>query len=151
MLDSIYKRLGRFGMLGTSGLPRKDALITVGQAESLRKFINQLGNGADPNIQRVRRELIDALDDDVVEGGLQTLVDNYKKHNIGNIYEEMETIREQIRNGVAIDIQQVEARIMGLFDKLEELVHNLTSKHNELAEMAGTEVDELERKLRELQ
>ena len=68
MLDSIYKRLGRFGMLGTSGLPRRDAVMTVGQAESLRKFINQLGNGADPNIQRVRRELIDALDDDVVEG-----------------------------------------------------------------------------------
>lgn len=68
IIDSIYKRLGRFGMLGESGLPRDGAVMTVAQAESLRGFINKLGNGADPNIQRVRRELIDALDDDVVEG-----------------------------------------------------------------------------------
>lgn len=68
IVDSIYKRLGRFGMLGESGLPRQGAVMTVGQAESLRGFIGKLGNGADPNIQRVRRELIDALDDDVVEG-----------------------------------------------------------------------------------
>jgi len=68
IVDSIYKRLGRFGMLGESGLPRDGAVMTVAQAESLRGFINKLGNGTDPNIQRVRRELIDALDDDVVEG-----------------------------------------------------------------------------------
>jgi 8-oxo-dGTP pyrophosphatase MutT (NUDIX family)/Txe/YoeB family toxin of Txe-Axe toxin-antitoxin module len=95
--------------------------------------------------------MLDDVDDDVIHGGLQTLIDNYKKHNIGNIYEEMETIREQIRNGVAVDIQQVEARIMSLFDKLEDVVHDLTDKHNSLAQMAGAEVDELERKLRELQ
>lgn len=93
----------------------------------------------------------DALDDDVIHGGVQTLIDNYKRHNIGNIYEEMETIREQIRNGVAIDLQQVEARIMKLFDKLEDVVHNITDKHNQLANSAGTEIDELERKLLTLQ
>lgn len=93
----------------------------------------------------------DSIDDDVLHGGVQTLVENYKRHNIGEIYQEMETIREHIRNGVAIDLQQVEARIMTLFDKLEEVVHTVTEKHNHLAEMAGTEIDELERKLRELQ
>lgn len=93
----------------------------------------------------------DQLPDDALHGGLNELVDNYKRHNIGNIYEEMENIRESIRNGMAVDLQQVEARIMTLFDKLEELVHTLTEKHNSLAEHAGDDVDELERKLRELQ
>lgn len=93
----------------------------------------------------------DEIDDEVLHGGVQTLVDNYKRHNIGNIYEEMETIREHIRNGVAVDLQQVEARIMGLFDKLEEVVHTITEKHNHLAESAGVEIDELERKLLQLQ
>lgn len=92
-----------------------------------------------------------SLSDEFIEGGIGTLIDNYKKHNIGNIYQEMETIREQIRNGMAVDLQQVEARIMSLFDKLENVVHDLTEKHNSLASMAGNEVDELERKLRELQ
>ena len=93
----------------------------------------------------------DALDDDVLHGGVQSLIENYKRHNIGNIYQEMETIREQIRNGMAVDLQQVEARIMKLFDKLEEVVHNVSEKHNHLAQMAGSEIDELESKLRELQ
>jgi len=93
----------------------------------------------------------DAMDDDVVHGGVQSLIENYKRHNIGNIYQEMETIREQIRNGVAVDLQQVETRIMKLFDKLEEVVQTISEKHNNLAEMAGNEIDELESKLRELQ
>lgn len=91
------------------------------------------------------------LPDDAVQGGVHSLIENYKRHNIGNIYQEMETIREQIRNGVAIDLQQVESKVMSLFEKLEDVVHNLTSKHNELAQLAGTEIDELERKLRDLQ
>jgi 8-oxo-dGTP pyrophosphatase MutT (NUDIX family) len=91
------------------------------------------------------------LPDDAIHGGLHNLIENYKRHNVGNIYEEMETIREQIRNGVAVDLQQVEAKILKLFDKLEEVVHTVSSKHNQLAGDAGREMDELERKLRELQ
>ena len=93
----------------------------------------------------------DSLNDDVIEGGVNHLIENYKRHNIGEIYQEMETIREQIRNGNAVDLQQVEARIMTLFDKLEETVHTITEKHNHLAEMAGSEIDEIESKLRALQ
>lgn len=93
----------------------------------------------------------DALDDDVIHGGVQNLIENYKRHNIGNIYQEMETIREQIRNGNAVDLQQVETRIMKLFDKLEETIHTVSDKHNQLAELAGKEIDELEAKLRALQ
>jgi 8-oxo-dGTP pyrophosphatase MutT (NUDIX family) len=91
------------------------------------------------------------LSDDALQGGVSSLIENYKKHNIGNIYQEMETIREQIRNGVAVDLQQVESRIISLFEKLEEVVHTVTQKHNDLADLAGAEIDELERKLRELQ
>src|ERR1035437_7234778 len=93
----------------------------------------------------------DAIPDDVVYGGVQNLIENYKRHNIGNIYQEMETIREQLRNGMAVDLQQVEARIMTLFDKLEEVVHTVSEKHNHLSQMTGSEIDELARKLRELQ
>lgn len=91
------------------------------------------------------------LDDDAIHGGLNELMENYKRHNIGDIYEEMESIREQLRNGMAVDLQQVEGRIMKLFDKLEEIMHELTGKHNTLAESVGKDIDELESKLRELQ
>jgi ADP-ribose pyrophosphatase YjhB (NUDIX family)/Txe/YoeB family toxin of Txe-Axe toxin-antitoxin module len=88
---------------------------------------------------------------DSIEGGLSTLSNDYKKHNIANIYEEMEIIREQMRNGVAIDLQQTEARMMKLFDKLEDTLRNVVDKHNKLTVDAGGEIDELERKLMELQ
>ena len=93
----------------------------------------------------------DSMGDDVVQGGVQSLIENYKRHNIGNIYQEMETIREQMRNGMAVDLQQVEGRIMKLFDRLEEVVHTMSEKHNTLANLAGDDIDELESKLRELQ
>lgn len=95
--------------------------------------------------------LLDDLEDDAIHGGINELVENYKRHNIGNIYQEMETIREQLRNGVAVDLQQVETKIMNLFDKLEDAVHNVTGKHNELVQSVGKDMDELESKLRELQ
>ena len=98
-------------------------------------------------------ELLDdsALDDSVIEGGINHLISDYKRHNIGNIYEEMEHIREQIRNGMAVDLQQVETRILALFEKLEETVHNISGKHNDLASAAGKEIDDIESKLRDLQ
>lgn len=98
-------------------------------------------------------ELLDEskLSDDAIEGGINNLIENYKRHNIGNIYQEMETIREEIRNGVAVDLQQVEARMMKLFDKLESAMHQVVDKHNELGRASGADLDEIENKLRELQ
>ena len=93
----------------------------------------------------------ESLSDDAIHGGLNQLSDNYKKHNLANIYTEMETIRHEIRNGMAVDLQQVEHKIMGLFDKLEEAIHNVTGKHNQLVTDAGSEVEMLENKLKELQ
>ena len=91
------------------------------------------------------------IPDDAIEGGLNTLVDNYKKHNIMNIYQEMETIREEIRNGNAVDLQQVEQKIMKLFDKLESHLLQVVDKHNSLGSEVGDSIDILERKLHELQ
>lgn len=93
----------------------------------------------------------DALSDDAIHGGINELIENYKKHNVGNIYQEMENIREHMRNGVAVDLQQVEAKMMALFDKLEETVENGSKKHNKLVEAVGKDIDELEEKLRTLQ
>lgn len=56
MRESIARRLKRIG----------DQPITIGQAEELRKFIGGLGSGIDPSVRMMRREMIDALDDDVV-------------------------------------------------------------------------------------
>lgn len=68
MRSSIVRRLQRYGMTGESGLPRQGAVMTVGQAEEMRKFIGGLGNATDPNIRRIRAQLVEALDDDVVAG-----------------------------------------------------------------------------------
>ncbi len=91
------------------------------------------------------------LEDDAIHGGLGELIDNYKKHNIADIYQEMENIREEIRHGNAVDLQQTEKKIMKLFDKLEEHMKEVADKHNQLAEEAGADVDMLEEKLRQLQ
>jgi ADP-ribose pyrophosphatase YjhB (NUDIX family) len=93
----------------------------------------------------------ESLSDDAILGGLGVLTDNYKKHNLGNIYSEMQNIREEIRHGMAVDLQQVEHKIMSLFDKLEETIYVVTDKHNELAREAGKELEALEFKLRDLQ
>lgn len=92
-----------------------------------------------------------SLPDDAIFGGLEQLSENYKKHNLANIYTEMENIRKEIRTGNAVDLQQVEDRIMKLFDKLENSVLTIIDKHNQLNEDAGKEIEVLETKLRELQ
>jgi 8-oxo-dGTP pyrophosphatase MutT (NUDIX family) len=91
------------------------------------------------------------LDEAVIEGGLNELIDKYKKHNIVNIYTEMENIREELRHGVTVDIQQVEQRMMKLFDKLESTLLNVVDKHNMLNTDAGRSIDVLEDKLITLQ
>ncbi len=98
-------------------------------------------------------DLLDEKDltDDVIEGGMNTLLDNYKRHNLANIYDEMNNIRQEIRDGNKIDLIEVEKRIMKLFDKLEAVVKEIAGKHNVLTSMAGEEIDKLEVKLTELQ
>jgi hypothetical protein len=92
-----------------------------------------------------------SLSDDAIAGGMSNLVDHYRKHNIVSIYAEMENIREEMRQGMAVDLQQVEQKMMKLFDKLEETVIEIADKHNDLGEEAGDAIDLLESKLKELQ
>lgn len=96
-------------------------------------------------------EIVDDLDDNVIHDGINSLIDNYKKHNIANIYDEMNNIRQEIRNSTAVDLQEVEKRIMCLFDKLESSLHVVTDKHNKLTSLAGDEINEIHAKLMELQ
>ena len=93
----------------------------------------------------------EALSDDVIEGGMHTLVDNYRKHNLANIYTEMENIREEIRHDNAVDLIQAESKIMKLFDKLERYSFDFAEQHNKLCDDAGDELERLEAKLLELQ
>lgn len=95
--------------------------------------------------------LDDGIPDDAIHGGFNELIDKYKKHNIANIYDEMENIREEVRHGMAVDLQQIEIKIMKLFEKLEGAVHEVGSKHNVLTAQSGNEIDELEAKIFQLQ
>lgn len=95
--------------------------------------------------------LSEDLKDDDIHGGIKALSENYKKHNLANIYEEMNNIRQEIRSGVAVDLQQVESRMMKLFDKLEAFTRVMSDKHNSLCANSGKEVEQLEAKLLELQ
>jgi hypothetical protein len=105
-----------------------------------------------PEDEAMLESLIDSnINDDAISGGLNALTENYRKHNIANIYSEMETIRADIRNGVAVDVQQVEQRIMKLFDKLEQNLLRISDGHNKLANDAGDEIDKVHDKLIELQ
>ena len=91
------------------------------------------------------------LPDDAIHGGLEHLADSYRKHNLANIYTEMENLRQEIRTGVAVDLQQVESKIMSLFDKLENNLLNVIDNHNKLNNDAGKEIEEIENKLLTLQ
>lgn len=92
-----------------------------------------------------------ALDDATIQDGVQKLINNYRSYNIADIYDEMESIRQEIRQGNAVDLQQIENRIMGLFDKLEERIDIFRDKHNSLASRLGDEIDDIENKLISLQ
>lgn len=98
-------------------------------------------------------ELIDddALPQDVIEGGMRALIDEYDRHNIANIYDEVEKMRMEIRQGAAVDLQQVEGRMMKLFDKLETFTREIAGKHNDLCAQADKELTDLENKLIQLQ
>jgi 8-oxo-dGTP diphosphatase len=91
------------------------------------------------------------LSDDTIQDGIKKLVNNYRSYNIADIYDEMESIREEIRHGNAIDLQQIENRVMALFDKLEDRVDIFREKHNSLASKLGDEIDDIENKLIALQ
>jgi hypothetical protein len=67
MVDGVTKRLQRMGMTGQSGLVRKGAVANISQAEGLRRLIGELGEGNDPTIRMMRKRMIDALDDSVVD------------------------------------------------------------------------------------
>lgn len=99
----------------------------------------------------IKSELDPKLSDDTIDDGISKLATNYTKFNLEDIYQEMENLREEIRQGVAIDIQQAEQKIMKLFDALEDRMCIFQGKHNKLAEVAGRDLDDIESKLRELQ
>jgi predicted nucleic acid-binding Zn-ribbon protein len=92
-----------------------------------------------------------SLDDAIIEDGIKKLAHNYRSYNIADIYDEMESIREEIRQGNAVDLQQIEQRVVALFDKLEERMEIFQDKHNSLASRIGDEIDDIESKLIKLQ
>lgn len=90
------------------------------------------------------------LPDEVIESGITELIDRYRRYQLGEIYDEMETIRQQIRDGVAIDLQQVEIRIMTLIDQLDRRLNEMEESFSERETKIKTDLNELESKLKEL-
>lgn len=93
----------------------------------------------------------DKLSDETIEDGIKKLSSNHDSYNVSDIYSEMESIRREIRQGNAVDLQQAEVKIMSLFDKLEDRLKETQKKHNELARKASKEIDEIYSKLVEMQ
>lgn len=89
----------------------------------------------------------DSIADDIIDNGVGKLRDNYRSYNIADIYDEMESIREEIRHSNAVDLQQAEQKIMSLFDSLEERLLSHDTKHEERV----GEIEALQSKLTELQ
>lgn len=92
----------------------------------------------------------DKLPDSVIDSGIEKMIHNYRNYNLADIYDEMESIREEVRNGMAVDLQQIEDRVGKLIDKLESKLDDMSDKHNSLARELGSDIDELESKLKEL-
>jgi ADP-ribose pyrophosphatase YjhB (NUDIX family) len=95
--------------------------------------------------------LVDDLPDEVLNHGSQLIADDYRRNSIANIYDEVEEIRREIRHESAVDIQQVEERMMTIFDKMQEVVAELSNKHNSLANATGTDIDSLFSSINKLQ
>lgn len=141
--------------------------VYSGRVYSGHKMVHQFTNKSLPAItaelmsvfewylpeDQAELEILDEskLSDAAIEGGMGALIDNYKKHNLANIYDEMNNIREEIRNNNTVDLYEVEKRMMKLFDHLEQHVIKVVDRHNELSHMAGQDIDQLEEKLKELQ
>jgi hypothetical protein len=66
MRDSLGRRLSRLGARDAMDDLAGPPVVTVSQAEELRKFIGSLGSSADPATRMMRGKMIDVLDDDVV-------------------------------------------------------------------------------------
>jgi 8-oxo-dGTP pyrophosphatase MutT (NUDIX family) len=90
------------------------------------------------------------MPDSVVDDGLSRMISNYRHYNLADIYDEMESIREEVRHGMAVDLQQVEERMGKLIDKLEERLDVTSDKHNDLSRALGADIDEIEAKLKQI-
>lgn len=70
VIESVLNRGRRIGLFGDEV---KD--VSVKNVEQFRKFINKIGDKNEPSLMRVKKEVIDMLDDEVIDG---LEVDAYK-------------------------------------------------------------------------
>lgn len=65
LVNSMTRKMKRYGVMGKNGNVVDDAVLTVKNAEELRKFANSLRG--DKQTDHIVSNVIDALDDDVIE------------------------------------------------------------------------------------
>lgn len=67
MNSQITGMLKDFGVIDDAGANIPGASLNLSQANELRKFIGNLGDGMDPTIRAARKKLVGSLDDDVLD------------------------------------------------------------------------------------
>lgn len=65
IVNSVTRKMKRYGLIDGTGNYQEGQVLTVPQAEELRKFINSLRG--DRQTEHIVSNIIDALDDDVIE------------------------------------------------------------------------------------
>lgn len=105
-----------------------------------------------PEDEEVLKEITSSsIEDEKIESEMKRLVDEYHKNNISNIYQEMENIRKEIRNGVVVDLREIEQRMMNVFDSLKEEVDRVKAARQSEEEQSAQERAKNEESKRELQ
>lgn len=148
------------GKLAQIGYEEKGSL-TIGQAEELRKWVGQLADGNEPNLQRLKREFVDLLDDDVIDS---VGIDAFKEARSaarkrfqefstklvkGIVDEKMEPQRlmSAIRNASPKNLQSLKENLldapdgMAAWERLRQQVvtdiWEKAQKHGEMSEFSG--------------
>lgn len=105
-----------------------------------------------PEDEEILKEITSSsVEDEKIESEMKRLVDEYHKNNISNIYQEMENIRKEIRNGVAVDLREIEQRMMNVFDSLKEEVERVKAAKQSEDTQTAQERAKNEESKRELQ
>jgi 8-oxo-dGTP pyrophosphatase MutT (NUDIX family) len=85
-----------------------------------------------------------------VEEGSSLLMDRYKEEQMVEIKNQMNLIRDSLKNDSAVDLRSLETRLMKLFDRLEETVKESERKIIEIESNSRNWYNILEAKLLEL-
>lgn len=96
-------------------------------------------------------DIDDSISDETLDESIKLMINHYRHANLSSIHDEIMDVREDIRSAAITEVQQLELRLMGLFDDLDEMLNEIAHCHNLLNSNVGSEIDDLKAQLLELQ